>query len=144
MRATLMLADHAMAVGGRLFINGGGWNAATAAAPLNCAVAILLELPHDELAKKHNLVLELLDADGQPIRVPREDGPPATVKLAGDVQRDPDQPLPASGRSENLCFAFNVHGVRLAAGRYEWRFWINGETREEWRLPFAIAAAATG
>jgi hypothetical protein len=143
MRATLMLADHAMAVGGRLFINGGGWNAANAAAPLNCAVAILLQLPHDE-HKKHKLVLELLDADGQPIRVSREDGVDAPVKLAGEVERNAGQALPVEGASESVSFAFNVHGVRLAAGRYEWRFWINGDTREEWRLPFAMAAAAAG
>lgn len=144
MRATLMLADHAMAVGGRLFINGGGWNGANATAPVNCAVAILLELPHGELEQKHKLVLELLDADGQPIRVTRDDGAQAPVKLAGEVERNAGQPLPVEGAAESVSFAFNVHGVRLAAGRYEWRFWINGETREDWRLPFVMAAAATG
>lgn len=140
-----MLADHAMAIGGRLFINGGGWAGATAAAPLNCAVATLLQLPHDEVEKKHKLVLELLDADGQPIRVPREDGkPPAPVRFSGDLERNAGQPAPAAGHTENLSFAFNVHGIRLAAGEYEWRFWVNGQTREEWRLPFSMIAASTG
>lgn len=141
MKITMMLADHATAIAGRLFIHGGGWNVAPAGR-VTCAVALIVELPYDERNKDHKLVLELLDADGQPVRVDQE-GQTSALRLQGTLRAE-DRGVVEAGTPACVSIAFNVQNVMLNAGRYEWRFWINGQTKDEWRLPFATRAAASG
>jgi hypothetical protein len=74
MKVNLLLADHADAVGGKLYINGGGWNV-TGPQPVPFAIAMLIEVPWDQTNTKHRVLLELLDADGKRSRSPRTRSP---------------------------------------------------------------------
>jgi hypothetical protein len=60
--------DHADVVGGKLYINGGGWNV-TGPQPSPFAIAMLIEVPWDQTKTKHRVLLELLDADGNEVAV---------------------------------------------------------------------------
>ena len=65
MEATLLLCDHAEAVGGKLYINGGGWNVLLRpGVPVNVSLAILIEVPWDEANTQHRLRAYLLTEDG--------------------------------------------------------------------------------
>ena len=68
MEATLLLCDHAEAIGGKLYINGGGWNVLLRpGAPVNLSLAILIEVPWDEANTQHRLRAYLLTEDGEPV-----------------------------------------------------------------------------
>lgn len=65
----MMLADHAAAADGKLYINGGGWSI-IGPAPTPGAIALSVKVPWDEREHMHEMLIELLDADGQPVLVP--------------------------------------------------------------------------
>ena len=66
MKATLMLADWAQALNGKLYIMGGGWSI-TGPDPAPSALAIKLEVPWDETNRQHTIRLALIDDDAQPV-----------------------------------------------------------------------------
>jgi hypothetical protein len=68
MKVNLLLADHGDAVGGKLYIHGGGWNV-TGPQLAPFAIAMLIEVPWDQTNTKHRVLLELLDADGIEVEV---------------------------------------------------------------------------
>src|SRR5688572_20974936 len=68
MKVTMLLADAAQAVGGKLYVLGGGWSM-TGPEPTPSAIAIKLEVPWDLANRPHELSLALLDDDGQPVVV---------------------------------------------------------------------------
>jgi hypothetical protein len=75
-RATLLLADSAQAIGGKLYILGGGWSI-TGPDPAPSAIALKVQVPWDRANHRYELLLELLDADGHPVEVTlSEDGSP--------------------------------------------------------------------
>lgn len=192
MKATMLLADHAEAVGGKLFINGAGWKIAPAGR-LNCSVPLLLEFEPREVGADHTLRLEtsassrcsscttpgerpgwttaatsscsrirtagagtargstcpargrrcsLLDADGRPVLphgVPAEHAHP--VRFEAQFRADANEPDVVPDVEATFAIAFNLHAFPIAPGRFEWRLWIDGATREEWRLAFITRAA---
>ena len=54
MKVTIMLADFAQAVNGKLYIMGGGWSL-IGPAPCPTAIAIKIEVPWNQTNEKHNL-----------------------------------------------------------------------------------------
>ena len=52
MRVTLMLADSAQAVEGKLYILGGGWSL-VGPEPTPMAIALKIEVPWDETNRRH-------------------------------------------------------------------------------------------
>ena len=68
MKLTLMLADYAETVNGKLYIMGGGRTAA-GPAPSSFAIAFLIEIPWDETNRRHVLHVDLVDGDGRPVMV---------------------------------------------------------------------------
>jgi hypothetical protein len=134
LKVTMMLADHAQAAGGKLFISGGGWSI-TGPDPTPGAIAMDIKVPWDERDLEHRLVLELVDQDGEPVLVPTPQGErPLTIetvlKLQGGFDVKPGTPLDAP-------LALNYGPMPIPpGGRYEWRLTVNGDTREDWRLPF--------
>ena len=64
MKVTLMLADSAQAVGGKLYILGGGWSL-TGPEPASFALAGKIEVPWDQAGFSHTFRLALFDSDGQ-------------------------------------------------------------------------------
>ena len=142
LKLTPMLADHAAAVGGKLYISGGGWSI-TGPGPTPGAIAMDLKVPWDERDHEFQLLLELLDADGLPVLVPTPMGVQplrieATLTL-GDAQFDP---AVKPGTPLDAPFAINYGAVPLAPGqRYEWRLSVDGHMDEDWTLPFTTRPA---
>ena len=105
--------------------------------PAPMAIALKIDVPWDQANTRHTWRMELVDADGQPVEIPEagaveleqefELGRPAGVK--------PGTPL-------DFVLAINIPPLPLApGGRYSWQLTIDGDSREDWRLPFAVRPA---
>lgn len=139
MRFWPLLADSAQALGGKLYLLGGGWNA-TGGGALTGALAGILELDWHEANQRRHLRIELLTEDGHPVTVatPTGDRP---VVIEGDVEVG-RPPGARAGTPFNVPIAINFGPMPMPpAGRYEWRFSIDGTSRDDWRLPFSTQPA---
>jgi hypothetical protein len=143
LKVTMMLADHAAAVGGKLYISGGGWSI-TGPAPTPGAIAMDVKVPWDEREQEHKLLLELLDADGQPVLVPTPLGV-KPLNIEGKLKlKGPIDPNVKPGTPLDAPFAINYGPVPLPPGaRFEWRLSVNGHMDEDWTLPFTTRAMPT-
>src|SRR5258708_40189637 len=116
MKVTMMLADAAQALLGKLFILGGGWWV-TGPAPTPSALALKIEVPWGEANRRHKLVVALLDADDQP--VPDPAGNP--IEIAGEFEVGRPPGLPA-GTPLDAAIAVGIAPLPLRPGsRYVWR-----------------------
>lgn len=135
-KATMLLADSAQAVEGKLYILGGGWNM-IGPGPSPLAVALHIEVSWDRSNIAHPWRLELVDSDGQPVTVATPMGEKEPVAVGGnfEVGRPPGVPI---GTNLGVSIAINFGPLPLAPGeRYEWRLTVAGESDEDWRLPFS-------
>jgi hypothetical protein len=135
MKVNLLLADHADAVGGKLYINGGGWNV-TGPQALPFAIAMLIEVPWDQTNTKHRVLLELLDADGNEVEVASdENSEPVKIASLLEVGRPPGV---KPGTPLAVPFAVNFAAIPLEPGaQYVWRLSIDGHSEEDWNLTFS-------
>lgn len=117
-KITMLLADGAQAVQGKLYILGGGWSM-TGPAPTPSALAIKIEVPWEAANRKHHVRIELLDSDGKPVHIP---GPVNSQPLIVTAELEVGRPsgLPA-GTPLDAILAINFGPIQLSAGRYEWR-----------------------
>jgi hypothetical protein len=136
MRVTLLLADAAQEVLGKLYILGGGWSVTGPDVP-PMALAIKLDVPWSDANASHAFELALVDTDGRAVEV--NDGPDGIreVRIVGsfEVGRPPGLP---PGSDIDCAFTVNVGAIPLASGRYAWQLWIDGETAEDWQRPFQV------
>jgi hypothetical protein len=134
-----LLADHAQALGGKLYVMGGGWNV-TGPGPSSFALAGVLELDWHEANQPRRLRIELLTEDGRPVEVQTPIGQhPVLIEANVEVGRPPGVP---QGTAFNVPIAINVPPIPLPpGGRFVWQFSIDGDTRDEWRLPFLTRPA---
>ena len=136
MEATLLLCDHAEAIGGKLYINGGGWNVLLRpGVPVNVSLAILIEVSWDEANKQHRLRAYLLTEDGEPVEAPH--GEPLEVDGGFEVGRPPGV---KPGSTLNTPLAINFNALTLEPGGYEWRLEVDDALVA--RKPFRVVAAA--
>jgi hypothetical protein len=135
----MMIADFAQAINGKLYIMGGGWSI-IGPAPTPFAIAIKIEVPWSEANKRHNLKLELLDSESQPVLVPTPAGNSPLVitahfkigRPAGIIQ----------GAPLDVPFAFNIAPFALSPGkRYIWKLTINENPQESWQVTFSTRRA---
>ena len=135
LKVSLMLADFAQVVGGKLFINGGGWSI-MGPQPTPFAIVLDVKVPWHGINVDHTLRLDLLDADGQPVEVETPEGP-RPLRLDGKFQATP-APSVKPGTQIDLPLAFNLPPQPIPpGGRYEWRLTIDDQTHEDWRLVFS-------
>ena len=140
MKVTLLLADYAVVSDGKLTVVGGGWSI-SGPAPQPFAIAIKIDVPWDQANIRHTLLLQLVDADGEPVIVPTDGGErPLTIEGQFETGRPagvkPGTPL-------DFMLAANLPPQPIPpGGRYEWRLSIDGETRDEWRLGFTTRPEA--
>jgi hypothetical protein len=130
--ADLILCDHAEALNGKLYVMGGGWNMLTVAEgqPLQIALGIIVKVPWDQTNVAHNILVELLTADGDTVEI---DGQP----VAPSGQFELGRPAGVKqGSTLNMPVAFNIQGFMVDAGQYEWRLSIDGNPIA--RAPFAV------
>lgn len=138
----MLLADFAQVADGKLTVVGGGWSI-TGPEPGPFGIAILIHVPWDLANTRHILRLELLDADGQPVVVEDDDGNEQPIRFFDDWPFEVGRP-PGIKPGTPLEFPVAVNSMPLPlepGRRYEWRLSINGETRDDWRLPFSVREA---
>lgn len=122
MDVTLLLSDHAEAINGKLYVHGGGWNIVTSGGePFSLGLAILIAVPWDRTNERLNVEADLLTPDGQAVEI---EGHRIAVSAGFEVGRPDDL---APGSPINTPLAFNISGLPLPVGRYEWKLSINGE-----------------
>jgi len=138
--AQAMLCDSAAAVEGKLYIQGGGWNAIAAgalpfAAP-RIGMALLIGVPYGATERRHQLTVGLEDEDGNRLALgPVTDtGRASHLQLGFEVGRPPQLP---PGDTQLLPFALNIDGYAFArAGGYA--FVIAVDSQEITRLRFRV------
>jgi hypothetical protein len=136
MRVTMLLADAAQEVQGKLYILGGGWSVTGPDIP-PMALAIKLDVPWNAADASHEFELALVDTDGRAVLVEDAAQGPREVRIGGsfEVGRPPGLP---PGSDIDCAFTVNVGAIPLASGRYAWQLWIDGETAEDWQRPFQV------
>jgi len=69
--STFLLADHAEAVNGKLYVIGGAWNrigaASFPATHNHLSVAAVIHVPWEATNQSHTIELRLVDSDGAPV-----------------------------------------------------------------------------
>lgn len=144
-RVDLVLADyaHVDTALGKVSLIGGGWstlvNNGQFVGPI--AVVIFLEVPWDQTNIAHEWALRLLGADGQPVVVQSPAGP-QEVHVAGQFEAGRPTGTPRGTPIGLQPMAANFQGLPLEPGRYEFRFFIDGETHEGWYRAFSVVASA--
>lgn len=141
MKVTLLLADSAQAVQGKLYVLGGGWSI-IGPDPTPMAIAIKVEVPWDEANKRHILTLALLNADGQPVMVPTPTGD-RPVELNGEFEVGRPPGL-KPGTPLDVALAINIGPLPLSPdGRYVWRCSIDSRSAEDWQVAFTTRPSKT-
>ena len=140
MKVTMLLADAAQAIDGKLYILGGGWSI-TGPDPTPSAIAAYIQVPWDRTNVEHSFRFDLVDSDGNAVELETDAGveEPVIVEGSFEVGRPPGI---KPGTSIDMPVAINVGPLPLLpGGRYEWRLSINGESHQDWRLPFSTRGA---
>ncbi len=140
-QVTLLLADSAQVAEGKLYILGGAWTL-TGPGPVPAAIAAVIHVPWDQANADHTWRLELVDADGNPVIATTADGEEQPVSMEdGFKVGRPAEAKPGSRIDYPIAINLPTGHPTAPGGRYEWRMWINGDTRDEWRLPFGTRPA---
>ena len=131
---TFMLADHAEAVSGKLYVTGGCWNSIVVPQfPVvhpHFTVAASLHVPWQATNQQHSLRLDLIDGNGQSVL-------PEPMQGLFEAGRPPGM---RSGDEAVIVFAFNFNGLRLeAAGIHEFVLEVDGT--ELGRIGFKVIVA---
>jgi hypothetical protein len=129
MRVTMLLADAAQEVRGKLYILGGGWSVTGPDVP-PMALAIKLDVPWSDANASHDFVITLVDTDGRAVTMTESADEAREVRIEGsfEVGRPPGLP---PGSDIDCAFTVNIGALPLASGRYAWQLWIDGETAED-------------
>jgi hypothetical protein len=135
MKLTMLLADAAQAIGGKLYILGGGWSTTTAPTPPS-AIAIKIDVPWEEANRRHQLKCALYDEDARPVLVPTPTGD-KPVEITGDFEVGrPAGTRP--GSTIDLALALSIGPLALQAGRvYVWRLFVDERSDDGWQLRFS-------
>lgn len=140
MKITLLLADSAQAVDGKLYILGGGWTDTTLG-PDNLtaphALACIIEVPWDQTNVEHQTSLQLLDADGHPVEP--AGGHPLRVDNGFEIGRPPGAP---AGVALSFSMALNLSPLPLAPGRYTWTVVV--DEHDEWKADVSFTVRKPG
>jgi len=143
----MLLADYAVVSDGKLTIVGGGWSQ-IGPEPASFGIGLLIQVPWDQANTLHAFSIELLDADGNAVTFEGEEGE--------DGEEGEEQALAFGGQFEvgrppglkpgtplDFPVAVNSTPLPLEPGRYEWRLTIDGESRQDWTLPFTVRVEET-
>lgn len=140
MKVTILLADYAEVVGGKLYIMGGGWSITSSRS--QSAIAVKIDVPWNQANHKHEIKFELLDADYRPVIVPTPAGESPLIISGGFEVGRPAGLL--QGSSIDVPIAFNIQPIPLEpARRYIWRLTIDEKTEETWQVVFSTRPSPT-
>ena len=133
--SAFLLADHAEAVKGKLYLTGGGWDRLTLASlpsrHPHLSIAISIRVPWQSTNGEHNLSVTLEDEDGGGVLPPFESrfevGRPAGVRRGSDI---------------TVLLALSMNNIEFKEeGAYVFVLKINGS--EEARAPITVIKAPT-
>jgi len=113
-----LLADAAQAVGGKVFVLGGGWNlfrAANYPAPVHLAIAMGLGFTSDEVGIKYPLNVVIADEAGVPI-IPEMKGQVETGQLALDSPKGASVKIPVAINVNMSVPHPGTYGIVVTAG----------------------------
>jgi hypothetical protein len=113
-----LLADAAQAVGGKVFVLGGGWNlfrAPSYPAPVQLAIAIGLAFTFDEVGVKYPLNVVIADEAGIPV-VPEMKGQVETGQPAADVPKTASVKIPVAININMSLPHPGTYGIVVTAG----------------------------
>lgn len=135
MKVTILLADWAQVLNGKLYIMGGGWSV-TSPTTGPSAIALKIEVPWTETNRQHNLKLELIDSDYHPVMVQTPTGEaPLMISADFEVGRPPGL---IQGSPLDVPLAFNIGPIPLAPEkRYIWKLTIDGKQDDNWQAAFS-------
>lgn len=132
----MLLADAAQAVGGKLYVLGGGWSV-IGPSPAAMAIAIKIDVPWDQATAPHRWVLDLIDEDGHPVTTPSPEGG-RPVRVSGNFEVGRPETV-AEGTPIDLPLAINIGPLALPAGRRcVWRLSIDGRSAPDWQVAFDV------
>jgi hypothetical protein len=121
-------ADHAEAVNGKVYMNGGFWNRWRATSypqvfpPL--AVVAVLDVPFAQYHRNHKIVISLVDADEKELPLRAE----GIIRVGADVSMD-------YGDSSLVPFAANFTNVLIpSAGTYSFVLSVNGAELDRFQV----------
>jgi hypothetical protein len=137
----MLLADSAQAVGGKLYVLGGGWSI-TGPDPAPSAIALLIQVPWNQANVRHTFELVLLDADGHPVLIqPDPESEPQPLRIEGHFEAGRPAGL-QPGTPLDTTAAINISPLPLPpGGRFVWELRIDGRAEEDWHLPFSTRPA---
>jgi len=132
--STFLVADHAEAVSGKLYVTGGCWNSITVpqlpAVHSHLTIAAALHIPWQATNQPHSLHLDLVHEDG-------ESRLPAPLEAKLEAGRPPGM---RSGDETTIVMAFNFDGLKLAgAGLHSFVLSVDGT--ELGRIGFKVLVA---
>lgn len=128
----MLLCDSAQAIGGKLYILGGGWTHILANVPVQMALAVRIRVPWDQANEPLDMRLHLITAEGEAVDVGQ--GPvEATTRI--EVGRPPGL---RRGSPLVSVSSLNVGPLVLPAGSYVWELEI--VNTEYAREPFEVLA----
>lgn len=113
-----LLADAAQAIGGKIFVLGGGWNlfrSPNYPAPVQFAVAIGLGFTSDEVGIVYPLNIAIADESGVPI-VPEMKGQVETGQPAPDVPKTASVKIPVAININMSLPHPGTYGIVVTAG----------------------------
>lgn len=140
MEVDAVLCDHAEAVAGKLFVNGGGITLSFVPPQpphvVSLAVGLVIQVPYTATNSPHTLGVRLVSADGEhviPFGAPEDSGP-VEMKVPFNVGRPPTiEP----GAAQPLALGLNFQQLPLGfLGTYSFVIDIDGV--EARRLPFQV------
>jgi len=133
-----LIADHAEAVNGKLYLTGGGWD--TLAVPElpaqhpHISLAVVLRIPWTATNQQHTFEIVLVDEDGTSLL-------PETVGGQFEAGRPPGM---RSTDDQTAIFALSINGLELKRdGTHIFRLLLDGSPEAEARFKVLLVGAQT-
>lgn len=144
MDVTAMLCNHAEAQNNLLYLSGAGVDRALIPPgaqppwPLSVGVGINIVVPWTQTNQNHALLVEMVDADEQPVKLPTgpDTAEPFRAEMRFNVGRPP---LLGTGEGQLVSLAVNVPSLPISSlGNYSFVIRVDGT--EMCRLPYRVVS----
>ena len=136
--ATMLLCDSAQAVGGKLYVLGGGWTMLAKVQPrARMSLAVKLSVPWSRANEKIHVEAVLITDQGAEVMAD-EDQP---VRAEGDLELGRPAGLRA-GTPLDATFVMDFEGLDLDVGGYVWELKVNDAPAA--RTPVLVVDAPPG
>lgn len=135
----MLLCDAAHAIGGKLYVLGGGWSILAKTQPrANMSLAVKLAVPWSRSNEQMHIEAALITDQGQEVTQGDEG---EAVRAEGDMELGRPPGL-RHGTPLDATFVLNFEGLDLAPGGYVWELRIGDAVAS--RIPFQVVDAASG